>query len=1295
MPKRAKLALLAVLTVALVASLAGVALAAVPPSGGWTDLSYSIVGKYGITLEQVGMISDGYTDGSWRPWNNIPRNQFTKMAVDAYKIPLKNPATPSFSDVPASDIYYQYIEGAKAVGLINGVGGGKFAPDATITREQAAAIIVRWVAQKNGYDPATMYSDAEAASILAVFPDGASVSSSLKKEIAFAVDFGVIWGTADGKLAPAATMTRIQGAAMIIRSWAIIPTVEPEIPADIALVSENKAENLIGIVHTATFKVTDDAGLPVEGALVDFDAITDPWYVGNVQPEAGLTDENGEVTVNLISTEIGVQRMSASVRGAAGAIYTTYVTKYWVALDEVYFRAPQDDYQMWPGSEMSTIWAQNNVNDGHEWEARVVVYGPGPLSTSRQDFYNAYNPAGNPNAPLPADGQDRPLDSYEDELALLKPLVPRSLPGIPVNFEIVDISSSQVSVGEIVEVWYDGKIANDKRSAWAYTDADGLVGLKINSTKIGNTYVTALADYAGNPYPELLVVRDIYDTGDYWDADEDWETQPTAWARAVKNWIPHEMPPSDNAISPAYVVNNTGEVEEFTLTIKDTFGNPIEGYQVEWWIQGVGFFKTDGTTWVGVGEQNKDIDTTDAAGQAKVWVKSEFPGQTIVHAKVMDKFGLPWKEWNAVKQWYSVDVVEMTDDKSNPVGTEHTFGVNVYGVKYVYTLTDVNHNFLRDDAVLLGNREDIRGVAGEVLAFDGVTVDYNKAAGAYLPAGRVIVVGSTKYTNYTNDSEIPEKIIWVDRIGKDGIREAWHPLQGKGVNFFTNIGPCGSVLSNTPLATKIDPPDLPEYVGSIVSAGEPYAERMYNGDLYDYDAQTDANGYAWVKITSQQKGRQYVWAVVDYPENPQHGDAAKPLEWKELRRACATKTWTVGDGVSYKVFNGDLNAGPWANPVLAWPDNVSDYGEWRGTDALNPNTEIIAVQIFDSYGNAVPGWKVTFEVVSQGTTTKGHVDTYHPYAHFAEWPFSVDGTTTPVSGLWKTPEHKYGSLLPGVGDLHPGLNVNPFWNARMDIDNNPLPVGSTAVPHWRSDDDLSWGYTLNGQINFTKDLRSAAYTTLVLDETLGQLSDIFGDEGGHITSLVNVHIWKPSGSGSGFVHYDDFQVTKEWTLEAAKPDGIVLEAAFSTDLFASGAAIPTSLTYGKGPWIIDNDVTLAYAMRFHMVDQFGNVIDWTTTGTPGKLKLRVTSNVSANNLIEALGPGYWATGAPGYQTGFGVFTGGWAYIYDNLGAGGLSSITMSNAPAELAIQIWLDENGDNIVDDGEIVSNILNVEIVE
>ena len=40
-----------------------------------------------------------------------------------------------------------------------------------------------------------------------------------------------------------------------------------------------------------------------------------------------------------------------------------------------------------------------------------------------------------------------------------------------------------------------------------------------------------------------------------------------------------------------------------------------------------------------------------------MWLKSLIPGQTIVHCKVMDKYGLPYKEWNVVKQWYSIDQV--------------------------------------------------------------------------------------------------------------------------------------------------------------------------------------------------------------------------------------------------------------------------------------------------------------------------------------------------------------------------------------------------------------------------------------------------------------------------------------------------------------------------------------------------------------------------------------------------------------------------------------------------------------
>ena len=80
-----KVALMAVLTVVMVLAFAGVALAQ------WTDISLSVVGPYGITEAQLGQISQGFVDGSWRPYNQMPRKQFVKMAVDAYKIPLCQP----------------------------------------------------------------------------------------------------------------------------------------------------------------------------------------------------------------------------------------------------------------------------------------------------------------------------------------------------------------------------------------------------------------------------------------------------------------------------------------------------------------------------------------------------------------------------------------------------------------------------------------------------------------------------------------------------------------------------------------------------------------------------------------------------------------------------------------------------------------------------------------------------------------------------------------------------------------------------------------------------------------------------------------------------------------------------------------------------------------------------------------------------------------------------------------------------------------------------------------------------
>ena len=48
------------------------------------------------------------------------------------------PPSPTFADVPASDFGYQYIEALAASGITGGCGGGKYCPDASVTRRQMA-----------------------------------------------------------------------------------------------------------------------------------------------------------------------------------------------------------------------------------------------------------------------------------------------------------------------------------------------------------------------------------------------------------------------------------------------------------------------------------------------------------------------------------------------------------------------------------------------------------------------------------------------------------------------------------------------------------------------------------------------------------------------------------------------------------------------------------------------------------------------------------------------------------------------------------------------------------------------------------------------------------------------------------------------------------------------------------------------------------------------------------------------------------------------------------------------------
>ncbi len=90
---------------------------------------------------------DGVSDGVFGYGKSVTRAQFATMICRMFGWSEISPATASFSDVPTNQWYYKYVETALANGAFDG--GGKFRPDEAISREDMAVMLVRGLGYKS------------------------------------------------------------------------------------------------------------------------------------------------------------------------------------------------------------------------------------------------------------------------------------------------------------------------------------------------------------------------------------------------------------------------------------------------------------------------------------------------------------------------------------------------------------------------------------------------------------------------------------------------------------------------------------------------------------------------------------------------------------------------------------------------------------------------------------------------------------------------------------------------------------------------------------------------------------------------------------------------------------------------------------------------------------------------------------------------------------------------------------------------------------------------------------------
>ena len=164
-----------------------------------TDWFYSYVTE----LSDKGVVSGDGT-GNFAPGNNVTREQFLKMLIEAADIEALEDEN-VFADVIADAWYKPYVLKAKNFGIVNGVSDTEFGIGSNITRQDMAVMISRTI-EKLGIKIDAAEVDE--------FADNAMVSDYAKDAVSYMKSIGLIEGN-NNEFRPLDKLTRAESAKVI------------------------------------------------------------------------------------------------------------------------------------------------------------------------------------------------------------------------------------------------------------------------------------------------------------------------------------------------------------------------------------------------------------------------------------------------------------------------------------------------------------------------------------------------------------------------------------------------------------------------------------------------------------------------------------------------------------------------------------------------------------------------------------------------------------------------------------------------------------------------------------------------------------------------------------------------------------------------------------------------------------------------------------------------------------------------------------------------------------------------
>jgi uncharacterized protein YjdB len=150
-------------------------------------------------------IIEGITLGEFNPNGKTTRAQFAALLVRALQIKKQATWTTEFEDVQADAWYAEDVVAASRAGLVTGVTKQTFDPNAELTREQMAILLVRAYEYRNG-----SYTSINRK--LDDYADQSEISTWALEDVNKAIELGILSGISNERFSPSSTALRMETA---------------------------------------------------------------------------------------------------------------------------------------------------------------------------------------------------------------------------------------------------------------------------------------------------------------------------------------------------------------------------------------------------------------------------------------------------------------------------------------------------------------------------------------------------------------------------------------------------------------------------------------------------------------------------------------------------------------------------------------------------------------------------------------------------------------------------------------------------------------------------------------------------------------------------------------------------------------------------------------------------------------------------------------------------------------------------------------------------------------------------